>query len=261
MYVNICMRIHLALHLVDMTEFLRTLLPISETKPYESHFCHQKKNILDKIKIKIKIKLNIYLLAMRFGLAKSPSPPLPTFCRLLKDTNFHETVQCGIAKEFQQETGRGKLPGCHNPLETPKTPAHCHNETTSHVKSHVKTIYKKILKVQNRQTGPSWLQQAPGHSQFHSSQELQICICSALPHLSYGFICDISKLVSLSQVFRTVFRWRTRVIQQTLRLASWLVCSYCRHSISLGWSLSMLAIPCDTRVCKSLVPKQRLSLV
>ena len=92
---------------------------------------------------------------MRFGLAKSPSPPLPTFCRLLKDTNFHKTVQCGIAKEFQQETGRGKLPGCHNPLETPKTPAHCHNETTSHVKSHVKTIYKKILKVQNRQTGPS----------------------------------------------------------------------------------------------------------
>jgi hypothetical protein len=118
------------------------------------------------------------------------------------------------------------------------------------VKSHVKTIYKKILKVQNRQTGPSWLQQAPGHSQFHSSQELQICICSALPHLSYGFICDISKLVSLSQVFRTVFRWRTRVIQLTLRLASWLVCSYCRHSISLGWSLAMLAIPCDTRVAR-----------
>lgn len=128
MYINICMRIHLVLHLVDMTEFLRTLLPISETKPYESHFCHKK---IDKIKIKNKIKLNIYLLAMRFGLAKSPSPPLPTFCRLLKDTNFHKTVQCGIAKEFQQETGRGKLPGCHNPLETPKTPAHCHNETTS----------------------------------------------------------------------------------------------------------------------------------
>jgi len=124
-----------------------------------------------------------------------------------------------------------------------------------------KSWYKKILKVQNRQTGPSWLQQAPRHSQFHSSQELQICICSASAasviwlHMRHFQTC-----FTVSS-FRTVFRWRTRVIQQTLRLAFWLVCSYCRHSISLGWSLSMLAIPCDTRVCKSLVPKQRLSLV